>query len=109
MIKNVVVNDNNNTHEKTSYGNELIHVSSTGYYGKQRLYLYYDNNLFRNWYYIINSNNGEIPEGELNYQMYKVDRISNKTVSTTTWKIRSRRLDIDDNENKNDENHDETK
>ena len=48
------------------------------------------------WYYFDISNNGEIPDDELNYQTSKVD--SNETTSSMTWKIQARRLDKDDND-----------
>ena len=37
------------------------------------------------WYYFGNSNNGKIPEDELNCQTSKID--SNKTTSIMKWKI----------------------
>ena len=40
------------------------------------------------WYYFVNSNNGEIPEDELNYQASIVD--SEDMASTLVWKIQAR-------------------
>ena len=54
------------------------------------------------WYYFVNSNNGEIPENELNYQTSKIS--STKTTSTMMWKILVRQLGLD----MNDEYHKET-
>ena len=42
------------------------------------------------WYYFVNSNNGEIPEDELNYQTNNINSI--EAISTIKWKILVRRL-----------------
>ena len=60
-------------------------ISCTRYYVEQRLYLYNNNEHFIYWYCIVYSNNGELSEGELNYQTCKID--SNMTASTMKWKI----------------------
>ena len=85
---NIYCNDDNIDDNLYNNNNRLNHspsFDSTRYYGEPRLYLFYDNNPFQNWYYIVNSNSGEIPEGKLNYQKSKID--SNKMASTMTWKI----------------------
>ena len=51
------------------------------------------------WYYFVNSNNGEIPEGELNNQTFKIE--SSKTTSTMTWRIQARKIVTDTDENEN--------
>ena len=53
-------------------------------------------------YYFVNSNNGEIPEDELNYQTSNMDSI--KTTSTMNWKILVRRLESDMNDEYHKEN-----
>merc|ERR1712238_49620 len=54
------------------------------------------------WYYFVNSNNGEIPEDELNYQTNKIN--NTKPTSTIKWKILVRRLRSDMNDEYHKEN-----
>ena len=64
---------------------------------------YLSNRDVNTWlHYFVNSNNGEIPEDELNYQTSKIN--STETTSTMKWKILVRQLGSD----MNDEYHEQT-
>ena len=77
---------------------DLNNNSCYGFY----LYGNYPDNVDTYWYYFDSSNNGEIPDDELNYQTSNINNI--EATSTMKWKILVRRLGSDIN----DEPHEET-